>query len=279
MEVKTQEFGDLFMLYGLNIVAALAIFIIGKWLAKKVARSIRTVLERQKVDITLSKFAGNLTYAGLLTFVTLAALARLGIQTASFIAVIGAASLAIGLALQGSLSNFAAGVLVLLFRPYRVGDFVNTGGVMGTVEEIQIFNTVLTAPDGVKIILPNSQATSGVITNFAANPTRRIEIKIGISYSDDIAKTKKVLMDAALADARILKDPAPAVVLVEYGASAVVFAVRVWTKALDFGDALGSLMETLKTAVERNGLTMPFPSQDLWIKEVPSEETEVKVLH
>lgn len=270
MEEKMAEFGNLMLACGLNILAALAIFIIGKWITNKITGLVSSVMQRHKVDLTLAQFTSHLCQAGLMTFVVLAALARLGIQTASFIAVLGAAGLAVGMALQGSLSNFAAGVLVLIFRPYKVGDTITAGGITGTVKEIQIFNTILANADNVQIIMPNSQATGGNIVNYSANSTRRIEIKVGIAYSDDIAKAKQVLMETAVSEKRVLKTPAPEVVVAELGASSVNLAVRCWVNAGDYGPVLALLTERVKLDLEKNGLSLPFPQQDVYIKAMPA---------
>ncbi len=264
---KTQE---LLTLYGFNLLAALAIFVIGKWAVSLISQWFEKLLLRAKADETLAKFARDLCQTALLVFVVLAALARLGIQTASFIAVLGAAGFAVGMALQGSLSNFAAGVLILIFQPFKVGDVITAGGMTGQVHAIQIFNTILHTGDNVRIILPNSQTTGAAITNFSANPTRRIDLIIGVGYGDDLQKARKVLMDTITSDARVLKDPAPVVAVSDLAESSVNFAVRPWVKAADYGDTRFALIEKIKVELERNGLSIPFPQRDVHLIQMPA---------
>ncbi len=201
--VKAQE---LIAAFGLKIIAAIIIFIIGRWIAKILRNTSVKLMEKSNVDQTLVAFAGHLVYAALLVFVILASIGQLGVQTTSFIAVIGAAGLAIGLALQGSLSNFAAGVLMLIFRPFKVGDYIEAAGTAGTVEEIQIFSTMLKTPDNKAIIVPNAKITSDNITNISAKPTRRVDFVFGVGYDDDIDKVKEVIKDVLTQEDRILKD-------------------------------------------------------------------------
>ena len=192
---------------------------------------------------------------------------RVGIKLTAAIAVLGAAALAVAFALQGSLSNFAAGILMVIFKPFKVGDFVTVAGVQGTVQEIQILNTVLNSPDNVRIIVPNAQVTGGTISNFTANATRRIDLTIGVSYDDDIKKAKQVIEGVLAADARILKTPAPMVAVSELADSSVNFVVRPWVKSADYWDVYFDTTAKLKTALESNGLTIPFPQQDVTYKE------------
>ena len=253
--------------YGIKVIGALLVLIIGMWLAKMIKRGIVKVMEKRAADPTLTAFLSSLAHVALQVFVVIAALNLLSIQTASFIAILGAAGLAVGLALQGSLANFASGVLMIIFKPIKVGDFVEAGGALGSVEEISIFTTILKSPDNKKIILPNAAVTGGNITNFNINGTRRIEIVAGISYEDDIDKAKAVLTDILTADERILKDPAPQVALSEMADSSVNFVVRPWVKPADYWDVYFETMETIKKKFDEAGITIPFPQRDVHIYE------------
>jgi small conductance mechanosensitive channel len=206
-----------------------------------------------------------MTYVGLMVFVVLAALGKLGIQTTSLIAVIGAAGLAVGLALQGSLSNFAAGVLLIIFKPFKVGDFIQAGGVTGTVTEIQIFTTILNAPDNRKEIVPNAQITGGSITNFSAIENRRIDLVFGISYNDNMKTAKEALEEVVAADPRILKDPKPVIAVSELGDSSVNLVCRPWVKPTDYWAVYFDVVEKGKEALEKKGITIPFPQQDVHV--------------
>ena len=228
---KVYEFA---ITYGISLMAAILIFIIGKWAAKVLSRFVEKLMDKAKVEKTLASFVSHIVYFGLMVVVVIAALNKLGIQTTSFIAIIGAAGLAVGLALQGSLSNFAAGVLLVIFKPFKVGDFIEAGGVMGTVQEVQIFNTVLNAPDNRRIIVPNAQVTGTSITNFSDIKNRRIDLIFGISYSDSMKKAKEVLLEVVKSDPRILKDPAPVVAVSELGDSSVNLVCRPWVKPGDY---------------------------------------------
>ncbi len=247
----------------LNIAAAVLIFIIGRWVAKLISMIVFKSMERSKVDQTLSRFVKNLLYALLLVIVVITAIGQLGIQIASFVAIIGAAGLAIGLALQGSLSNFAAGVLLILFKPFKAGDYIEAGGTAGSVQEVHIFNTVLNSPDNCRIIVPNSQITGGTIKNYTANETRRIDLVIGVSYEDDLKKARQVILDVLKADQRVLADPAPVVAVLELGDSSVNFVVRPWVNKADYWDAYFDITEQVKVALEANGLSIPFPQRDV----------------
>ena len=250
-------------LYGLKVLGAILIFIIGRWVAKLLSKLLARVLERSKVDPTLVTFFGHFTYVVLLTFVIIAAIGKLGVQTTSFIAVIGAAGLAVGLALQGSLANFSAGVLLILFRPLKVGDFVEAAGVVGTVEEIQIFTTTLLTPDNKTAIVPNAKLTGDNIINFTVKGTRRVDLVVGVSYDSDLAKTKQVLLDVLEKDERVLKDPAPRVAVLELADSSVNFVVRPWTSADIYWDVYFDTMEAIKNRLDAEGIAIPFPQRDV----------------
>ena len=249
--------------YGLQILAALAIFIIGRWIANLLTKALRSTMEKRKVEPSLVGFAASLTHAALLVFVVLAALGKLGVQTTSFVAVIGAAGLAIGLALQGSLSNFAAGVLILIFKPYKVGDYVVAGGAEGSITEIGIFTTTLVTLDNRTQILPNAIATGGVIENFSKQGTRRLDLVAGVSYTDDIFKVKKVLQEILDNEPRILPEPTPTIGLMEMGDSSINFAFRPWVKVEDYWDLFFELQERIKVRFDEENITIPFPQRDV----------------
>ncbi len=252
--------------YGLRVLGAVLLFAVGRWAAKMLSGLAARIMKKAKVDPTLIPFLENLTYTAMLVFVVIAVLDRLGVQTASVIAVLGAAGLAVGLALQGSLANFASGVLLLIFKPFRAGDFVETAGAKGTVQAIHLFNTVLNSPDNIRIIVPNAQVTGGSILNYTINGTRRIDLVASISYEDDMKKAKKVIENVLAQEKRILPEPAPLVVVGEMADSSVNFFVRPWVKTTDYWDVYFDLTEKLKTAIEEHGMSIPFPQQEITIK-------------
>lgn len=254
--------------FGIRLLAALAIFIIGRWVARRLAALVEKGMQRAGTDKMLIGFVRNLTYMGLLTFVILAAVGQLGVQTTSFIAVLGAAGFAIGLALQGSLGNFASGVLIMIFRPFKSGDFVEAGGTMGIVEAIQIFTTTLRTGDNKTIIVPNGQITSGTITNYSAKDTRRVDLVIGVSYNDDLDKVRRVIEEVIAADGRVLGEPEPTIGVLELADSSVNFAVRPWVKSADYWPVYFGLMESFKKRFDQEGITIPFPQQDVYMHQV-----------
>ena len=249
--------------YGLQILAALAIFIIGRIVATLLTKALRATMEKRKVEPSLVGFAASLTHAALLVFVVLAALGKLGVQTTSFVAVIGAAGLAIGLALQGSLSNFAAGVLILIFKPYKVGDYVAAGGGEGVIHEIGIFTTTLITLDNKTQILPNAIATGGMIDNFSKQGTRRLDLVAGVSYKEDIRHVKKVLQEILDNEPRILPEPKPTIGLMEMGDSSINFAFRPWVKVEDYWDLFFELQERIKIRFDEEKISIPFPQRDV----------------
>lgn len=253
--------------FGLNIVAALAIFIIGLWLTKGLTALARRAMEKAHVDATLASFIAHLVYFGMLTFVVIAAVSKLGVQTTSFIAVLGAAGLAVGLALQGSLANLGAGVLIIVFRPYKVGDYVEGGGVAGTVEEVQIFTTLLKSPDNKRIIVPNSHMMGGTITNYSSMPQRRVDLVVGVAYDADLDHVRRVLMEVLDADERVLKDPAPVIAVSELADSSVNFVVRPWANAGDYWPLRFDLNERIKKRFDAEAIGIPFPQRDVHIYE------------
>lgn len=252
----------------LNLVAALAIFVIGRWITGFLVRIVRAVTRRAKLDEMLVNFAGNLCYGFLMAFVILAALERLGVDTTSFAAVIAAAGLAVGLALQGSLSNFAAGVMLVVFRPFKVGDFVEAGGTKGIVEEINIFHTRMRTPDNIAIIVPNGEITDGVISNYSDKPTRRVDLVVGCGYDDDLRAVKRFLVELVTQDERILADPAPEVRVSELADSSVNLVVRPWVNASDFWPVKCDLVERIKIGFDDRGFSIPFPQTDVHVHQV-----------
>ncbi|MEL7185074.1 MAG: mechanosensitive ion channel domain-containing protein [Pseudomonadota bacterium] len=250
---------------GINIAIAIAIFYIGKLAVSLVVRGLRKVMRRQEIDKTLETFIANLVRAVLMIVVIIAAIGQVGIQTTSFIAIFGAAGLAVGLALQGSLSNFAAGVLIVLFRPYRVGDFVEAAGISGSVEQVQILTTVLKTADNKQIIVPNSQIMGSIITNYSANDTRRVDMVVGVGYDDDLDKTRATLEELIAADDRILDEPAPTIAVSELGDSSVNFVVRPWVKTPDYWGVKFDLTEAIKKRFDKEGISFPYPQQDVHI--------------
>lgn len=260
-----QKVWELVTIYGIKAIAAIAILVIGRWVAKILSNVVRGMMRKANVDQTLRRFAAGLVYIALMAFVVLAALSQLGIQTTSFIAVLGAAGLAIGLALQGSLANFAAGFLMIIFKPFRVNDYIEGAGTAGTVEEIQIFTTTLKTPDNKTVIIPNAKLTSDNIINWTVKGTRRVDLVFGIGYEDDIDKAKAVIKEVMSKDERILKDPAPQVAMVELADSSVNFVVRPWVNAGDYWSVYFDMTENVKKAMDANGISIPFPQRDVHI--------------
>ena len=254
--------------FGPKILAAILIFLIGKWLARKLSELTAKAMQKARVEPILVGFSRNIIYMALLVFVVLAALNQVGVQTTSFLAIIGAAGLAIGLALQGSLSNFAAGVMLVFFRPFKVGDYVEAGGTSGTVKEIMLFNTRLTTPDNKAVFVPNGSIISSTITNYSAHDTRRVDMVFGCSYDDDMIMAKKVLSDIIAADERILADPAPTIAMRELADSSVNFVVRPWVKTGDYWDVLDDIHEQVKLRFDAEKLSIPYPQRDVHVHEV-----------
>jgi small conductance mechanosensitive channel len=256
------------VLWGTRILFAAAILLIGRWIAAAVSRAVRRLLERTRVDNMLARFAGNLSYVVLLGLVILAALDQLGINTTSALAVLGALGLAVGLALKDSLSNFAAGIMLMFFHPFRVGHFIEAGGTAGTVEEVQMFHTLLRTPDNRMITVPNGQIYAGTIVNYSQEPTRRIDLMIGVSYDDDLQRAREVIRSVLETEARILTDPAPTIMIMNLGDSSVDIAVRPWVRTADFWSVRGELIENLKVALENAGLSIPYPQRDVYLHTV-----------
>ena len=249
--------------YGLKIVAAILIFIIGKWIVKKLTAVTKKLMEAAEVDQTLTEFAESVVYFVLLLMVILASLNALGIDTTSFLAVFGAASLAIGLALQGSLANVGAAVLIIIFRPFKVGDFVEAGGATGTVEDINLFSTIIAPVDNRTIIVPNAAIVGGNITNYSMKESRRVDHVFGIGYDDDLKLAKNTLMEIMQADSRILPEPAPFVAVSELGDNSVNFTVRAWVKNADYWNVHFEMIENVKLKFDEKGISFPYPQMDV----------------
>lgn len=248
-----------------NVLAAIAIYLVGKIVVRILTGLLEKVMTRAKVDATLSSFLSNIAHYVLITFVILMALESLGVDTTSLAAIMGAAGLAVGLALQSSLSNFASGVMIILFKPFRVGDFVEAGGVSGTVEEISIFSTLMKTGDNKQIIVPNGSIYGGNIINYSAKPTRRIDMVVGCGYGDDLRAVKAFLTILVESDERILKDPAPVVAVSELGDSSVNFVVRPWVNSADYWAVLWDLNERVKLGFDERGFNIPYPTQDVHV--------------
>ena len=264
-----QGFVDAYVIpWGISGVQALIVFIVGRWLARKLVGLSGKAMTRSKMDVMLVNFVESMLYWLLLLIVVVAALSQLGVDTTSMIALLGAAGLAVGLALKDTMSNFAAGVLLLIFRPFRVGDYITAGGVSGTVEKIHIFTSTIITPDNREIIVPNSAIYGDVITNFSARETRRVDMTFGISYSDDISKAKEVMMSVISSHEKSLADPAPLVAVSELADSSVNFTVRVWCKKEDYWTVFFDCQEKVKAALEGAGISIPFPQMDVHMEKV-----------
>lgn len=254
--------------YGLKLIFALLIFLIGKWIAKRLASLCEKIMDKNGVEVTLRKFLNNIIYYVLLIAVVLAAAGELGINTTSFLTVLGAASLAVGLALKDSLANFSSGVMLILFRPFKIGDVVNVAGETGKVIEITVFNTIIHTGDNQKKIIPNGAISNDTITNITANPTRRIDLVIGIGYDDDIRKAKESLEKIVKADSRVLSEPAPTIAVSELADSSVNLVVRPWVKTTEYWDVYFALMEAIKLTFDEEKISFPYPQQDVHLHKV-----------
>ena len=270
--MQNMDLGNLVSTYvipwGLNIVFALITFIVGRIVAKIVVNVIGKILRRTKMEEILVEFVSSIVNAALMLFVVIASLNQLGVDTTSLIALLGAAGLAVGLALQGSLQNFAAGVMLLIFRPFKAGDFIEAGGVAGIVETISIFTTKMRTGDNKEVIVPNGSIFGGNITNFSARDTRRIDMVFGIGYDADIKKAKDIMQKLIDEDERILKDTAPLIAVSELADSSVNFVVRPWVNSGDFWAVKFDLTERIKLAFDENGISIPFPQMDVHLNKV-----------
>lgn len=254
--------------WSIKIALALLILVVGNMLARMLTRVVSRLMVKARVDIILVKFLGNIFYVLLLIAVIVAAIDGLGVNVASLLTIVGAAGLAIGLALKDSLSNFAAGVMLIVFRPFRIGDFITAAGVSGVVDEIGMFSTLLHTTDNQRIVMPNSGVINGTIVNASALPTRRIDLLVSISYNDNIARAKELITRLVTSDPRVLKDPEFTVGVVELAASSVDLFVRPWVKTDDYWTTRADLIEKIKVALDEAGFTIPFPQQDVYMHHI-----------
>ena len=254
------------------VVSAAAVFIIGRWVARLLVRLVERISERAGMDVTLQKFLCNMLYGFLLTFIVIAALGRLGVETQSISAVVAAAGLAVGFALQGSLSNFAAGVMMIIFKPFKVGNLVEAAGVMGTVEEIGIFSTVLNSLDNKRIIVPNGSITGDNIVNFSSNGVLRLDLVFGCGYEDDLREVKAFLQETVMSDPRVLREPVPTVAVNELGDSSVNFVVRPYVRVSDYWPLKWDLIEAVKIGFDDRGFSIPYPQTDMHIQSSGNSE-------
>jgi len=256
--------------WGLNIIFAVVTYIVGRWLATLITATIKRVMEKSNIDVSLRDFLGNLINAALTIVVIIAALEQLGVNTTSVLAVFAAAGLAVGLALKDSLSNFSAGVMLIFFKPFKIGDVVNAAGVVGAVETIGIFNTTLKTGDNQEIIIPNSSIYGGTITNITKRETRRIDLVVGIGYNDDIKKAKSLLEKILAENTAVLKDPAPTILVLELGESSIDLAVRPWVNTADYWNVRSDILQTIKEKFDASGISIPYPQRDVHIIDVPA---------
>ena len=254
--------------YGPNLLIAILVLLVGLWIIRMIVKGVDRAMGRGDLDVSLRKFLRSLISIGLKVMLIISVISMIGIETTSFIAVIGAAGLAVGLALQGTLANFAGGVLILLFKPFKVGDVLEAAGYTGKVDEIQIFTTIMKTPDNKTIIIPNGPLSNSSLTNYSTEPTRRVDMVFGIGYEDDIAKAKSVLNRLIEEDERISKDPAPQVVVGELADSSVNFKVRVWCNAADYWGIYFDMHEKVKLTFDAEGLSIPYPQQDVHMHQV-----------
>ena len=261
--------------YAANIALAIVIFIVGRWLANTLTDVVVRLLKKSRMDDMLISFVASITKTILLLFVAIAALNKLGIDTTSLIALLGAAGLAVGLALQNSLQNFAAGVMLIVFRPFKAGDFVELAGVAGVVENIGIFSSVLRTGDNRELIIPNGAIYGGIITNYSARSTRRVDMVFGVAYDDDLKAAKELLRSIILADDLVLSDPEPVVAVSELADSSVNFIVRPWVKSADYWPVLWDTTEKVKLEFDAQGLSIPYPQMDIHMPEKSKLATEI----
>lgn len=264
MEQVTKFFQE----YAWNVLGALLIFFLGKWVARRLTRLLGKLLRRQNIDETLIRFLENISYYALFVVVLMAAADQLGINTSSFLAIFGAAGLAVGLALKDSLGNFASGVMLVFFRPFKIGDVVTAGGVTGKVDNISIFNTTFLTPDNQVMIVPNGQITNDVITNITAHDTRRLDLVFGIGYEDDIKQAKEIFEQILSEEPRILKEPEALIAVSELADSSVNFNVRPWVKTEEYWDVKWDLTEKVKLALDEAGISIPYPQTDIHLHTV-----------
>jgi len=269
IESYMQMLGEMSLTFGVQFLMAVVVYFIGNLIINKMVSLVELALKKKQVEVTLHQFLTSIIRTALKAIQIIIFASMIGIQTASFIAILGAAGLAIGLALQGSLANFAGGVLILLFRPFKNGDAIDAQGYVGTVEEIQIFNTILKTFDNKRIIIPNALLSNGCVTNINVNGTRRVDLVFGIGYDDDIVKAKALLKSLIEADERILKDEVNDIWVGEHGDSSVNLFVRPWVNSADYWGVYFGLMEKVKIAFDQEGISIPFPQRDVHIHQIP----------
>ncbi len=267
VEAILAQIQELLAVYGLKVIAALAILFFGRIVAGWMRRIVERMMTKGKTDPMIIGFVGSIIYVGLMVFVVLAALGQVGIQTTSFIAILGAAGLAIGLALQGSLANFAAGFLLIMFRPFKVGDFIEGAGISGAVESIQIFTTTLKTPDNKMVIVPNAKLMNDNITNYSAKETRRVDLTVGVSYDADLALVKQILTDIASKDERVKSDPAPLIAVSELADNSVNLVMRMWANTGDYWAVYFDSTEAVKLRLDEAGIGIPYPQRDVHLYE------------
>ena len=265
INIYTQKAVDLVIEYGPKLILAIIVLIIGLWIIRLIIKGLNKAMEKGDIDISLRKFLGSLSGILLKILLLISVASMIGIATTSFVAILGAAGLAVGLALQGGLANFAGGVIILIFKPFKVGDFIDAQGYMGTVNEITIFTTILKTPDNKTVIIPNGVLSNGSMVNFSTEPTRRIDFVFGIGYNDDIGKAKSILNNIIENDERILKEPKPIIAVGELGDSSVNFKVMVWCNSADYWNVFFETQEKAKLTFDKEGISIPFPQRDIHV--------------
>ncbi|MDF1549798.1 MAG: mechanosensitive ion channel [Bacteroidales bacterium] len=265
IQVYINEGVSLVITHGPRILLAILTLFIGLFIIKKLTKSTKNLMKKRELDESLRPFFSMLISITLKALLIISVMGMVGVEMTSFIAILGAAGLAIGLALSGTLQNFAGGVIILIFRPFKVGDFIEAQGHMGSVKEIQIFSTILLTPDNRTIIIPNSPLSSGSMVNYSAQAQRRVDLKFGIGYNDDIDKTKEVLQGLIKADTRILKEPEPFIAVSELGDSSVNFAVRLWVNTDNYWPVFFEMTENVKKEFDKQKISIPFPQRDVHI--------------
>ncbi len=254
---------EMIVTYGPKLIMAILTLIIGLWIVKGMTKALSNMLDKRDIDPSLKPFLKSLFSTILKILLVVSVMGMVGIEMTSFIAILGAAGLAVGMALSGTLQNFAGGVIILILKPFKVGDFIEAQGFSGTVESIQIFNTILKTPQNQVILVPNGGLSTGAVVNYSVESTRRLDQTYGIDYSDDISKAREIILRVVSEDNRILKEPAPAVVLTGLGDSAVNLSMRVWTKNEDFWNVSFDTMEKIKKTFDAEGVSFPFPQRDV----------------
>ncbi|GAB4316512.1 MAG: mechanosensitive ion channel [Bacteroidales bacterium] len=258
-----QTIADLVVVYGLRLLYAVVILIVGFWIIRMIMRAVTKTMTSRGVEETLRKFVASILSMLLKVLLIISVVSMLGVEMTSFVAILAGAGLAVGMALSGTLQNFAGGVMIILFKPFKAGDVIEAMGYTGKVESVQIFNTILKTPDNKTIIIPNGPLSTSSLTNYSTEARRRVDFTVGIGYDDDIDKARKVMEGLIAADNRILKDPAPFIGVVELADSSVNFAVRVWVEAADYWDVFFDMNENIKKAFDKEGVSIPYPQTDV----------------